>query len=39
MLIKSNVKQALKYLAAAKLKLGILVNFRENRLTNKRIIL
>jgi GxxExxY protein len=35
----SHVKQVLNYLAASKLKLGILVNFGENSLTYKRVIL
>lgn len=39
MLTKSHVKQTLNYLAATKLKLGILVNFGEDSLTHKRIVL
>ncbi len=34
-----HVKQTLNYLAASKLKLGLLVNFGENSLTHKRVIL
>jgi GxxExxY protein len=38
--ISSNeIKQVLNYLAASKCKLGLLVNFGENSLTYKRIIL
>ena len=35
----NHTKQALNYLAVSKLKLGLLVNFGENSLTYKRIIL
>ncbi|MGR3294188.1 MAG: GxxExxY protein [Candidatus Scalindua sp.] len=35
----SHVKQTLNYLAASKLKLGLLVNFGENSLTHKRVVL
>ena len=35
----SHVKQTLNYLAASKLKLGLLVNFGEDSLSPKRIIL
>ena len=38
-LTKSHVKQTLNYLAASKIKLGLLVNFGEDSLTYKRIIL
>lgn len=38
-LIKSHIKQTLNYLAASKLKLGILVNFGEDSLNYKRIVL
>ena len=38
-LADSHVKQVLNYLAAAKLRLGILVNFGEDSLTYKRVIL
>jgi GxxExxY protein len=38
-LTKSEVKQVLNYLAASKSKLGILVNFGEDSLRYKRIIL
>jgi GxxExxY protein len=38
-LIDSHVKQVLNYLAASKLKLGLLVNFGEDSLTWKRIVL
>lgn len=38
-LSKSHVKQTLNYLAASKIKLGLLVNFGEDSLTYKRIIL
>jgi GxxExxY protein len=38
-LTKSHVKQTLNYLAASKIKLGLLVNFGEDSLTNKRILL
>ena len=36
---QSHVKQVLNYLAASKLKLGLLVNFGENSLIYKRVIL
>ncbi len=38
-LTNSHVKQTLNYLAASKLKLGLLVNFGEESLTHKRIVL
>jgi len=38
-LTDSHVKQTLNYLAAAKLKLGLLVNFGEDSLTYKRVVL
>ncbi len=38
-LTKSHVKQTLNYLAASKLKLGLLVNFGEDSLNYKRVIL
>ncbi len=38
-LTNSHVKQTLNYLAASKLKLGLLVNFGEDSLTHKRIVL
>lgn len=38
-LTKSHVKQTLNYLAASKLKLGILANFGEDSLTYKRVVL
>ena len=38
-LTNSNVKQTLNYLAVSKLKLGLLVNFGEDSLTHKRIVL
>jgi len=38
-LTKSHTKQTLNYLAASKIKLGILVNFGEDSLNYKRIIL
>jgi GxxExxY protein len=38
-LTDSHVKQVLNYLAASKLKLGLLVNFGEDSLTWKRIVL
>jgi GxxExxY protein len=38
-LTNSHVKQTLNYLAASKLKLGLLVNFGENSLTHKRVVL
>ena len=38
-LTKSHTKQVLNYLAASKMKLGLLVNFGEDSLTYKRIIL
>ena len=38
-LTNSNVKQTLNYLAASKLKLGLLVNFGEDSLTHKRVVL
>jgi GxxExxY protein len=39
MLTSSHIKQVLNYLAASKLKLGLLVNFGEDSLAHKRIIL
>ncbi|MER3373508.1 MAG: GxxExxY protein [Allomuricauda sp.] len=33
------MKQTLNYLAASKLKLGIIVNFGEDQLTYKRVLL
>lgn len=38
-LTKSHIKQTLNYLAASKIKLGVLVNFGEDSLTYKRVIL
>lgn len=38
-LTDSHIKQTLNYLAASKLKLGLLVNFGEDSLTYKRVIL
>jgi GxxExxY protein len=38
-LTSGNVKQTLNYLAASKLKLGLLVNFGEDSLVYKRIVL
>jgi len=38
-LTESHVRQVLNYLAAAKLKLGLLVNFGEDSLTWKRVVL
>ncbi len=38
-LTSSHVKQTLDYLAASKLKPGLLVNFGEDSLTHKRIVL
>ena len=38
-LTDSHVKQTLNYLAASKFKLGLLVNFGEDSLTYKRIVL
>ncbi len=38
-LTNSHVKQTLNYLAASKLKLGLLVNFDEDSLTHKRVVL
>src|SRR5438876_11944961 len=38
-LTDSHVKQVLNYLAASKLKLGLLVNFGEDSLTWKRVVL
>lgn|SRR5262252_8858794 len=37
-LVDSHVKQVLNYIAAAKLKLGLLVNFGEDSLVYKRIV-
>jgi GxxExxY protein len=38
-LTDSHIKQTLNYLAASKLKLGLLINFGEDSLKYKRIIL
>lgn len=38
-LASNHIKQTLNYLAASKLKLGLLVNFGEDSLTYKRVIL
>ena len=38
-LTDSHIKQTLNYLAASKLKLGLLVNFGEDTLKYKRVIL
>ncbi len=38
-LTSSHVKQTLNYLAASKLRLGLLINFGENSLSYKRVIL
>ena len=38
-LTDSHVKQTLNYLAASKLKLGLLVDFSEDNITYKRIVL
>jgi len=38
-LVRGNVRQTLNYLAASELKLGLLVNFGEDSLKHKRIIL
>jgi GxxExxY protein len=38
-LIEAHVKQVLNYLAASKLKLGLLVNFGEESLAYKRVVL
>jgi GxxExxY protein len=38
-LTKSHTKQTINYLAASKLKVGLLVNFGEDQLTFKRVIL
>lgn len=38
-LTDSNIKQTLNYLAASKMKLGLLVNFGEDSLKYKRVIL
>ena len=38
-LTDAHAKQTLNYLAASKLKLGILVNFGENTLTYRRVVL
>ncbi len=38
-LANGHIKQTLNYLAASKLKLGLLINFGEDSLTQKRIIL
>lgn len=39
LLTSSHLKQTLNYLAASKLKLGLLVNFGEDSLKHKRVIL
>jgi GxxExxY protein len=39
MLTDSHMKQVLNYLAASKLRLGLLVNFGEDSLTYKRVVL
>src|SRR4030095_14179496 len=38
-LTKSDIRQTLNYLVATKLKLGILVNFGEDSLNSKRVVL
>lgn len=38
-LANTNVKQVLNYLAASRLELGLLVNFEEDSLQHKRIVL
>ncbi|TSA40850.1 MAG: GxxExxY protein [Verrucomicrobiales bacterium] len=38
-LTDSHIKQTLNYLAASKLKIGLLVNFGEDSLTYKRVVL
>ena len=38
-LTKSHIKQTLNYLAASKIKLGLLVNFGEDSLNYKRVVL
>ena len=38
-LTDAHIKQVLNYLAAAKLKLGLLINFGEDSLTWKRVVL
>ncbi|MEL6304212.1 MAG: GxxExxY protein, partial [Bacteroidota bacterium] len=38
-LTTSHVKQTLNYLAVSKLKLGLLVNFGEDSLVHKRVVL
>ena len=38
-LVSGNIKQTINYLAASKLKIGLLVNFGENSLNYKRLIL
>ncbi len=38
-LTDSHIKQTLNYLAVSKLKLGLLINFGEDSLTHKRVIL
>jgi len=38
-LARGNVRQTLNYLAASKLKIGLLVNFGEDSLKHKRVIL
>lgn len=39
MLTKSHIKQTLNYLAASRLKLGLLVNFGEDSLKYERVVL
>jgi len=39
LLAKAHVKQTMNYLAASRLKLGILVNFGQESLTHQRIVL
>ena len=38
-LASTHIKQTLNYLAASKLSLGLLINFEEDSLTYKRIVL
>nr|WP_313788432.1 GxxExxY protein [Allomuricauda hadalis] len=35
----SHVKQTMNYLAASKMKLGLIINFGEDQLTYKRVLL
>ena len=39
MLVSGHTKQTLNYLAASKMKLGLLVNFGEDSLKNERVVL